>query len=110
MTSAPWSARIIVAHGPDSIEERSTTRMPASGPMLLLLQWLRGGRRLTTGPAGRASPWIKVRLARVLGKSSLRMPGSPALLRPGAHNVWVSIMEKVETLTALEKSSSTTTQ
>jgi hypothetical protein len=38
------------------------------------------------------------------------MPGSPALLRPGAHNVWVSIMEKVETLTALEKSSSTTTQ
>ena len=33
ITSAPWSARIMVAHGPDSIEVRSTIRVPASGPI-----------------------------------------------------------------------------
>src|SRR5262245_11244114 len=32
MTSAPWSARIMVAQGPESIEVKSTMRMPSSGP------------------------------------------------------------------------------
>ena len=31
-TSAPWSARIMHANGPDRICETSTIRMPASGP------------------------------------------------------------------------------
>ena len=32
MTSAPWSARIIVASGPEIITDRSSTRTPCSGP------------------------------------------------------------------------------
>ena len=32
ITSAPWSARIIVASGPETFDVRSTTRYPCSGP------------------------------------------------------------------------------
>ncbi len=33
MTSAPWSASIIAASGPEIITDRSTTLMPSSGPV-----------------------------------------------------------------------------
>ena len=58
ITSAPWSARIMVAHGPDSIEVRSTTRMPANGPMINVLQtqdafdWLTIGFATAAGTTG----------------------------------------------------------
>src|SRR6516165_7762011 len=32
MTSAPWSARIIVASGPETFDVKSTTRYPCKGP------------------------------------------------------------------------------
>ena len=32
ITSAPWSARIMVVSGPETIVVRSTTRYPSSGP------------------------------------------------------------------------------
>ena len=34
MTSAPWSASIIPASGPEIMVERSMTLMPVSGPVL----------------------------------------------------------------------------
>src|SRR3984893_8623069 len=37
ITSAPWSARIIVASGPATFEVRSTMRYPVSGPGMLYL-------------------------------------------------------------------------
>src|SRR5581483_8928076 len=36
-TSAPWSARTIVAIGPDMLVVRSTTRMPARGRIASLI-------------------------------------------------------------------------
>ena len=35
MTSAPWSANIMAASGPEMTAEKSTTRIPASGPGIL---------------------------------------------------------------------------
>src|ERR1019366_5122407 len=35
ITSAPWSARIMVARGPETLEVRSTTRYPCKGPGIL---------------------------------------------------------------------------
>ena len=34
ITSAPWSPRMSAAHGPESIADRSTTRMPVRGPLI----------------------------------------------------------------------------
>ena len=36
MTSAPWSASIIAASGPEIITDMSTTFTPASGPAFVL--------------------------------------------------------------------------
>ena len=66
ITSAPWSARIIVAHGPDSIEERSTTRMPAIGPIRYSCKSLRSPQLIDAS----------VRFARGVGKPLMR--GQPA--------------------------------
>ena len=42
ITSAPWSASIIVAKGPDTMAEASTTRTPASGPGMRSSSWMSG--------------------------------------------------------------------
>src|SRR5438876_9797746 len=54
-TSAPWSARNMVANGPDTTPVKSSTRTPLSGPdMTLPLCCLAGGRYLLgdLGPDG----------------------------------------------------------
>jgi hypothetical protein len=55
-TSAPWSARNIVANGPDTTPVKSSTRTPLSGPGITLpLYWL-AVRRLLTSSAASSRP------------------------------------------------------
>ena len=51
VTSAPWSASIIAASGPEIMTDRSTTLTPASGPVLLLMLVLQVRRAATAAPS-----------------------------------------------------------
>ena len=37
MTSAPWSARVAAQSGPETTLDKSTTRIPVSGPLILMV-------------------------------------------------------------------------
>src|SRR5205807_4202566 len=52
ITSAPWSARIIVASGPETFEVRSTMRYPWSGPGMAHLSRLACGNMADPAPSG----------------------------------------------------------
>src|SRR6185436_6154190 len=65
MTSAPWSARNIVANGPDTTPVKSRTRTPARGPGIVLILLLQSGAHR---PSQRTVPH---RLPRHLHESDL---------------------------------------